>query len=177
MSENLYIEHHQRTYSGQYLNLLEPKPTTIFLIDIAVGLARECRWGNQCKNFYSVAEHSVACMLMAEQLYPQNAALAFACLMHDAAEAYLGDIPSELKKLIPQYGEIELRVQKAIGVRFGIGYPNSPRVKEIDALALEDEWENKMLDWTGLRLDEKSRVDYFIHHVVRLCKHPIPFKP
>lgn len=169
--------HHIRVFSGKYINLLNPDPSDIFLIDVAVGLARECRWGNHCKRFYSVAEHSIECMNQAEMYLPLDTYFAFNCLMHDAHEAYLGDIPSPLKKLIPQYDEVAERLQKAINIRFGISPRLSADVKIIDEKVLNDEWKRKNLNWTGLEMDEKSRTDLFIHHAVRLCKTPIVIMP
>ena len=177
MSTEIFKPGHIRLFSGKYLNLAKPEPTDIFLIDIAVGLARECRWGNHSRRFYSVAEHSIECMLHAELAEPGNDLLAFQCLMHDAHEAYLGDIPTPLKDLIPQYKEVAARVQHAINVRMGMNFGVSLMVKDIDEKVLREEWKSKMLNWTGLEMNEKARVDLFIHHATRLCQHPIAIMP
>jgi hypothetical protein len=166
-------------HSGRYLNLANPDPLDIFAADIAIGLARECRWGNHSKRFYSVVEHSVECMNLAERWYPGNDLLALECLLHDASEAFLKDIPSPLKKMISGYYEIEGRVMKAIFARFGMSYPYAfpQEVDRIDRHVLGEEWDKKVLKWTGLELDEKSRVDIFIHHMIRLCKIPVAIQP
>lgn len=173
----IFKKDHIRLFSGTYLNLLEPAPTDIFLIDIAVGLARECRWGNHCKRFYSVAEHSMECMAYAELYHPREHGLAFQCLMHDAHEAYLGDIPTPLKNLMPIYNEIAERVQKAINIRFRLLPPYDKRVKQIDEIILHKEWRGKNIEWTGLQLDEKAAGELFIQHVVRLCQTTFPIMP
>jgi|SRR5579871_6166525 len=177
MPENLYTPNSIRVFTGKYINLIDPDPATIFPSDIAIGLARECRWGNHCKRFYSVAEHSIECMNAAMRLYPDEIGLPFQCLIHDAPEAYLKDIPSPLKNLIPEYEKIEENIQRAICKRFGVSYPHNAKVKEIDKMILEEEWQNKMLRWSGFELTEQARVDLYIHHFVKLCKHPFVLQP
>ena len=48
-----------RTYTGEYLNFFDPQPEQISIESIAIGLARTPRFAGQCKNFYSVASHSM----------------------------------------------------------------------------------------------------------------------
>lgn len=55
--------------------------------------------------------------------------------MHDASEAYCGDVSSPLKRLIPQYRKIEDGVQEAIANYFGLAYPFPPEIHTADKLA------------------------------------------
>ena len=79
------------TYSGQYVDLLNPDPKTIRLEDIAIGLANTARFAGQTTRFYSVAEHAVR----VSRIVPTPWAL-----HHDSHEAYIGDIIAPLKKVL-----------------------------------------------------------------------------
>lgn len=82
------------TYTGRYVDLMDPRPETISLTDIAVGLSYACRFGNQVSRFYSVAEHSVRC---AEFTTETSRNYTLGLLLHDAHEAYTNDITSPMK--------------------------------------------------------------------------------
>lgn len=172
--ENLYTPNCLRTFTGKYINLLDPQPETIFPVDIAVGLARQCRFAGHTKKFYSVAEHSDACREYAYYNYQHLPNLPFKALMHDAHEFILGDVPSPLKNLLTDYEYIAKRLQDAIHVRFGItiNEEEAAAIKVIDKKMLEHEWENRVLKHTGFPYDEKAVVDVWLHHFVKLCKHP-----
>lgn len=127
------------TASGRHLLVAAPSKGDIWLHDIADGLAKQCRYNGQIlTNFYSVAEHSVLCALEARRR-GLSTEIVKACLMHDAAEAYCGDMIWPVKELLRRMGEtaydqIEARFAWAIGERFGLpeGYAELPEVKEID---------------------------------------------
>jgi hypothetical protein len=89
-----------QTYTGRKFYPLDPRPEDIDIMDIAHCLARMCRYSGHTKKFYSVAEHSV---LMAEA-FPQYAAIA---ILHDAAEAFFGDLPKPIKVMIPEFKRYE----------------------------------------------------------------------
>lgn len=93
---------------------LDPRPDDIRIYDIAHSLAMQCRYNGHANVFYSVAEHSV---LVSTVVPPEHA---LAGLLHDAAEAYVGDIIRPLKRHITGYDEIEQRVWRAIAERYGL---------------------------------------------------------
>lgn len=104
-----YIE----TRFGQQFTFLNPQSEQIDIRDIAFALANTCRWNGHVP-FFSVAEHSIA---VAARLPP---AMQLAGLMHDAAEAYLSDIPSPIKQYLPDYQAMESNVQAAVHKKFGV---------------------------------------------------------
>jgi len=122
------------TYLGHRFYLTRPHIDDIAIEDIAHGLAYQCRFNGQTREFYSVAQHS----LMVMELVPEPYRLA--ALLHDAAEAYLGDMVKPLKNLFPAFSEIEGRVMEIIGHRFGVDLANlHPSIKEADRIALATE--------------------------------------
>lgn len=102
------------TVSGRLLDPMTPDPASITIEDIAHGLAQVCRFSGQTRTHWSVAQHSIC---VASLVSP---ALARHALLHDAAEAYLQDIPAPIKPLIPQYASIESSMMQAIYEAFGL---------------------------------------------------------
>lgn len=179
IAEDLYKPGCVRTFSGVYFNLKKPVSTDVYVMDIAVSLSRECRFLNGTKNFYSVAEHSVMCALIAEEKYPQYRRLPFLALMHDAHEYIWKDLATPLKDILPGYRDLQQRTQIAINERYNMFYgsADSKLIAAIDKEVLEWEWENKMLKHTGLPLPCDAARDYFLHHFKRLCKVPYALIP
>lgn len=127
------IDTHQIiTANGQVLDFTNVDPTAINRYDLARGLANVCRYSGQVTKFYSVAEH---CILVARHA-PLH--LKPYALLHDAAEAYIGDVPRPVKLLCPEYKEVEGRVEEAILKRFGVLVSawELPVIKELDNRAL-----------------------------------------
>lgn len=85
--------HCVNTYTGKIINPLNLKTEDICLEDIAHALALKCRFNGHCRTFYSIAQH---CYLAA---YYSPTPLKKLALLHDAAEAYLFDIPRPLKQI------------------------------------------------------------------------------
>lgn len=125
--------------SGHYFDFLEPAGSRFTLLDIARGLGNACRFAGQCDRFYSVAEHS----WHASWLVPQP--LAFAALMHDATEAFIGDMTRPLKSLLPVYKQIEQDIAEVIAHRFLLGDQcEHPLVKRADLQLLAAEQQEMM---------------------------------
>ena len=111
-----------QTYSGFQFWPIDPRPEEIHVIDIAHSLANQCRYAGHCRTFYSVAQHSV----LVSRIVPAEFALWG--LLHDAAEAYLVDLPRPLKRhsiLGTEYRIVENRLMEAVAVRFGLD-PQEP---------------------------------------------------
>lgn len=124
------------TATGRRLDPFAPRADDIDIVDIATALSNICRYGGHVRRFYSVAEHSLH---VAWQL-PRE--LRLDGLLHDAAEAYLGDIPRPIKKAAGLAGwrEAEAAVERAVAERFDIQYPMHPAVRAIDDRIILDEW-------------------------------------
>lgn len=108
------------TWTGRRVYPTRPDIRSIYLEDVAHGLSNNCRYNGQSR-FYSVAEHSVhlADWCLARGLVPL---VAMNALLHDAAEAYLPDVPTPIKCLFPLFSDCEDRllqtIFQALGVRF-----------------------------------------------------------
>jgi uncharacterized protein len=107
-----------QTRSAKAYHFEHPQQSSIVIGDIAHALSNICRYGGHSRAFYSVAEHSVLVSLVVEKTHPEHA---FAALMHDATEAYVGDVPRPLKALLGRaYAELEKAAWLAICRKFGI---------------------------------------------------------
>jgi hypothetical protein len=103
-----------QTYTGKAFDLFDPQPDQIDIRDIAHALGFVCRFGGHSHAHYSVAEHSIH----VANLVPAEFALAG--LLHDAAEAYIGDMVRPLKLEMPAYQTLDDTVTEAIFQKFGI---------------------------------------------------------
>lgn len=127
------------TWTGRNVDVRAPKLEDVDIRDIAHALAHINRFTGHTHGTYTVAEHSVLCS------YFGNPDEALEKLMHDASEAYLGDVSSPLKALLqPQYGVLETMWQAAISRKFNLGALDSREVKRIDHLTLLVEMEHKL---------------------------------
>jgi hypothetical protein len=104
-----------RTRSGRYLDLADPKPDQFTMQDIASGLSKICRFGGQLDQWYSVAEHSIHC-----SNHGRSFEIKKALLLHDASEAFIGDVVKPLKIMLPAYQEIEERLMAVILEKYGV---------------------------------------------------------
>ena len=129
-----------QTVSGRFVNPFDPDPEQLDPGDIARALANICRFGGHCRPFYSVAQHSVIVSELVEQR-GGDVEDVFAALMHDAAEAYLGDMPHPIKHRSPlgaAFKEAEDHLESVLRERFSIK-ADVPEIKRIDRALLATE--------------------------------------
>ena len=128
------------TYTGRKFYIDDPSKEDVCIEDIAHALGNLCRFVGHCKTFYSVAQHSV---FVSKMCRPEHALHG---LLHDAAEAYLGDLNRPLRELFRLrldfwgFEVLEQRVFTAIGLRFKLSSPFIPiDVKLVDDRSLATE--------------------------------------
>lgn len=135
------------TYTGKVFDLLNPKPEMVCIEDIAHSLAYQCRYGGHAKFFYSVAQH---CVLMARNRDLPGDPLQK--LLHDAAEAYIGDLISPWKKLLwvsdggngASVHRFEQEIQEVIREALGVDLNPSAEVKTSDKIMMATEIQDLM---------------------------------
>jgi hypothetical protein len=121
------------TVTGRYFDFTAPEAHPYNIAEIAHALSNLCRYTGHTRYFYSVAQHSV----LVSMLTPPEFALAG--LLHDAAEAFLGDVSAPLKQLLPEYRALESKVEAAVLGHFGLSFPMPACIKHADLVALMTE--------------------------------------
>jgi hypothetical protein len=128
-----------QTYTGRRFWPIDPRADEVDVLDIAHALSLTCRYAGHSLRFYSVAEHSChVCDAAPLRLKPW-------ALLHDAAEAYVVDVPRPLKPFLANYRDIEGNVLDVIFDRFGLDRGLPLEVKDIDNRILHDERQQAML--------------------------------
>jgi hypothetical protein len=117
------------TYTGESFDLFSPDPADVRLLDIAAGLAHTCRFGGHCREFYSVALHS----LHVSRELPDDPRLQLLGLFHDAGEAYVGDVPRPLKTEQEDFERIEAEILDAVWDSFGVESPTEAEWSQVMA--------------------------------------------
>src|SRR5574337_1333697 len=119
-----------QVFSGLEFFPLNPNPQDISIDDIAHALSIQVRFSGHIVHPYTVAEHSVCVSYLVPQQY------ALWGLLHDAAEAYLVDLPRPLKHDVSmsRYREAEEKLMRAISTRFDLNWPEPPIIKTADRL-------------------------------------------
>lgn len=131
-----------KTFSGRMIQPLDLKPDDVCIEDIAHALSRVCRFAGHCHGFLNVAAHSVRVLGKLQSLTPNcDKKTLMTALLHDASEAYLGDVPRPLKRHpgFAFYREVEARVEEVIAAKFDLIYPMPAIVKAADDECLREE--------------------------------------
>ena len=122
------------TYTGKHFDPTAPDASLFDVRDIAHALSLTCRGNGHVKTFFSVGQHCINCALEAElRGFPTRVVLA--CLLHDASEAYMSDVPRPFKHALPSYVEAEEKLLEMIYEKFlgsGLSEEEQKLVKIID---------------------------------------------
>ena len=131
-----------QTYTGKQFHFDDIHPGDIDLETVAHVLSNLCRYGGHCREFYSVAEHSVNVSLAAEAAEAGTTCrsslqeVALQGLLHDATEAYCVDVPKPLKRMLRDYDAIEQRIWLAVAKHFGVPHDLFEAVRHADHTVL-----------------------------------------
>lgn len=146
------------TYTGVEFFPLAPRFEDIYALDIAHALSNQCRYNGHTNFFYSVGQH---CVLVSKWLEENilglddedHLMLARWGLLHDASEAYLPDVCSPIKPLLPSFEAFEEQLHVAVAQRFGLPWPMPGEVKYADKAIFKSELDSGVIDrreWWGL---------------------------
>lgn len=126
------------TYTGRAFYPLEPKIEALSIIDIAHALSNQCRYSGHTAFFYPVAQH---CSLLADFVVRNGGRPidALQILMHDAAEAYIVDVPRPVKKSMPNYREWDDHLSGLIRQWMGFEGPEPEWIRALDGRIIADE--------------------------------------
>lgn len=129
------------TVTGKRFELSNPTPESIDIVDVAVALAHQSRYAGHTFSHYSVAVHSVVVSQVLEDIGESRDVQRWG-LLHDAAEAYVTDVPWPIKAmgLVPGLRELEAVIMRAVVVRFGLEAKDEPQVvKDVDLEMIDAE--------------------------------------
>jgi uncharacterized protein len=114
------------TVGSRAIDLAAFRSADVDIVDIARALSHLCRFTGHTSRFYSVAEHAVRCSVLVPEGYALEA------LLHDAHEAYIGDISTPMKCAVPALAELEARIETEVRARFELSLAMSPMVRRVD---------------------------------------------
>lgn len=120
-----------QTLKGNAFHLFDPRPGDFDIEEIAHSLALTNRFNGHTPFPYSVAQHSVLVSRLLEH-WGEPLEVIFCGLLHDAAEAYIGDCVRPLKRELPAFYAVEERIERALAEQFRIPFPFPPAVKRAD---------------------------------------------
>lgn len=144
-----------QTFTGARHDLLNPDPWDIRIADIAHALSLICRFTGHLRAHYSVAQHSVNVARVLRSM-GYDSGIQAQGLMHDAHEAYTGDVASPIKEVlrhlaldagpsaVEPWDDFESRHESAVRTRFGIAQTLHPAVKRADLIMLVTEHRDLM---------------------------------
>lgn len=119
-----------RTYRGVKFSLTSPKTSMVDIEDIARGLAYKPHFSGFSPRFFSIAEHCLMVEDMMAHYSPMDYEARLMALLHDASEAYTGDVIKPLKNLLPNFVVMEKRIQNVIYLKYCI-MPTDQRKRDI----------------------------------------------
>lgn len=175
------------TFKGHYISFTDLESNVIEIEDIAHGVSNTCRFAGQCPTFYSVAQHSVLVWwIVRDVLGVTDPEIWMQALLHDATEAYMGDMTSPLKRILKEYKLLEWRMNEVIMRHFSLPALLKDSVRNADLMALalekrellgnEDPWEVlqgvEEVDWRYAAISPVDAKEQFLQ-CYEYIKHQI----
>lgn len=158
-------EHHMLTQSGRSVDPFNLQPEDVVIEDIAHSLSRICRYNGHVGGFLSVARHSI---WVGDRLWDMTGCriLALWGLLHDATEAYFGDMarPMKYRPEMQFFRDAEDQAGRVIAEVFGLQFPMPAEVHEADHyVTIERELKDERATWEStLEQDYKVFMARFI---------------
>lgn len=122
------------TYTGKHFDPTAPEPELIDIRDIAHALSMICRGNGHVTTFWSVGQHCLCCAREAAAR-GLSERMILVCLLHDASECYMSDVPRPFKKSMAEYKRQEEALLKMIYEKFlgnNLSMEEQALLKEID---------------------------------------------
>ena len=142
------------TYTGHKFDPMAPQMETLNIRDIAHALSLTCRGNGHVKQFFSVGQHCIMCAREAKARgYSKRVVLG--CLLHDASEAYMSDVPRPFKEVLPEYVCLEEKLIDLIYTRF-IGSTLSEEEMKLVSMVDDAVLYYDMLELFGVTWGEKT---------------------
>lgn len=136
------------TYSGHEFDPIKPDIECLDIRDIAHALSMTCRGNGHVKQFYSVGQHCLMCAKEAAARGYSNRVV-LGCLLHDASEAYMSDVPRPFKEMLPEYVQLEEKLIDLVYTRF-LGNTLTEEEKELVRKVDDDVLYFDMLELFGV---------------------------
>ena len=154
------------TFTGKHFYPMSPDPMAICIEDIAHALSLICRGNGHVHKFWSVAEHCICCAKEAEAR-GLSARVILACLLHDASECYMSDVPTPFKNELPEYQEQEEHLLSMVYEKFldsDLTEEEQKELKEIDHAMLWYDLEHLLGEIQYGEIPELHiELDYTVH--------------
>lgn len=156
------------TISGRSFDYKNITKDSIYIPDVIHSLTGIGRFNGHSTRIYTVGEHTLMCLIMAEKLGFSNR-MKLLVFLHDFTEGYCGDCPAPLKYLLPQFQEVEANIETAIYEHLDIEPPTEEEynlIKRIDltmlAIEMRDltkhDWESFVGEHTYTRMLEDNEM-------------------
>lgn len=141
LEEKQYIEEktkgliiHMRLLNGKIVDLDNLQDEDIAIEQIAHSLSLQCRYNGQISEFYSIAQHSMLVAQFLEERY-SDSDISLCGLLHDAAEAYIGDLVTPIKNHVKVFVDLEENILERILKKYNV-YSiykiNEPYIHKVD---------------------------------------------
>lgn len=149
---------------------MSPQPSDIRIDDITHALSNLCRFNGHCQRFYSVAEHSLLCSYLVPPEYALEA------LLHDATEAYCGDMVMPLKRSLSEFTRVERTIDEAIRMRFGLPKTMSEAVHRADRQMVHLEF-LELMPFSAEDLTDMESIEGLPIQIAFMCAGPNLVRP